>query len=484
MSVFNPNGPGPAIQVSPNEQAYFGPPPAQLESLVNYSNTPSTNAGAIINGNFSELFAYTVPYQQTAAEIAAGVTPTNYEYAPGNVLRYGADPTGVADSTTAIINAVAQFASSGGRVILPPGTYAISSEIGINDSGISLVGAGRGGLHDTGTQVGAATVIKWVGGATGSPMVSVVPATGATRSLKNCDVTGILFDGGGNANVGLQIWSLSNSEIRICGTNCKTNVFEAHIFSGLLEASDCQQNDIWIDGDQLSAGDGMIAGFYADSVTSGTQGNFSFNRIWQISGDYQGASSSNVAVDIQGADNNDFYNIQLYRATPGAGIGVRCIQSSGTGAQAARANVFWHCSPGAGGFYSAGTEAGSYPAVNNNIVFYDTENAAPTPLIGTSSILWWGSNRAPAGLRVALNGANNQIQYSDGRMRYSGAVTIANGANFTITFPTAFPSSVLAASASANGYNQTCYYTATITGITIYNTGSASASFQWFVEGI
>jgi len=46
-------------------------------------------------------------YAQTAAEISAGVTPSNYGYQPGDVRRYGADATGSADSTTAIQSAVA-----------------------------------------------------------------------------------------------------------------------------------------------------------------------------------------------------------------------------------------------------------------------------------------------------------------------------------------------------------------------------------------
>lgn len=43
---------------------------------------------------------------RTAAEIAASVTPTNYDYEPGDVRRYGADPTGAASSTTAINSAL------------------------------------------------------------------------------------------------------------------------------------------------------------------------------------------------------------------------------------------------------------------------------------------------------------------------------------------------------------------------------------------
>ena len=56
-------------------------------------------------------------YARTAAEIAAGVTPTNYAYAPGYVERYGADPTGTNDSGPAFRSACAVASSAGGGVI-------------------------------------------------------------------------------------------------------------------------------------------------------------------------------------------------------------------------------------------------------------------------------------------------------------------------------------------------------------------------------
>lgn len=87
-------------------------------------------------------------YPRTAAEIAASVTPTTYVYPPGNVLRYGADPTGASDSAPAIqaaINALNNwqtYSSSlgnkftpgpdftlGGEVYIPGGIYTISSTI-------------------------------------------------------------------------------------------------------------------------------------------------------------------------------------------------------------------------------------------------------------------------------------------------------------------------------------------------------------------
>jgi hypothetical protein len=63
------------------------------------------------------------PFKRTAVEIAAGVVPTNYAYFPGNVLRYGADPTGVADSTSAFNKA----ATCGYRVLAPKGTYLVTN---------------------------------------------------------------------------------------------------------------------------------------------------------------------------------------------------------------------------------------------------------------------------------------------------------------------------------------------------------------------
>jgi Pectate lyase superfamily protein len=64
-------------------------------------------------------------YPQSAAESSAGVTATNLNYQPGNVLRYGADPTGIADSTAAIQGAltVAQ------AVYFPAGNYTISAAL-------------------------------------------------------------------------------------------------------------------------------------------------------------------------------------------------------------------------------------------------------------------------------------------------------------------------------------------------------------------
>jgi len=60
-------------------------------------------------------------YPQTSSEIAAGVTPTNYLYPLGNVLRYGADSTGATTCQTAVQNAF-NAVGSGGTVTFPSGS--------------------------------------------------------------------------------------------------------------------------------------------------------------------------------------------------------------------------------------------------------------------------------------------------------------------------------------------------------------------------
>ena len=72
-------------------------------------------------------------WPQTAAEFAAGVAPTIYSYQPGDLRRYGADPTGVNDSTVAITNFFAVALANGGlSARLSPGTYKITSTVTVN----------------------------------------------------------------------------------------------------------------------------------------------------------------------------------------------------------------------------------------------------------------------------------------------------------------------------------------------------------------
>jgi hypothetical protein len=90
----------------------------------------------LIDDSFSAL------HPRTAQEAAAGVAPANYRFPPGNVLRYGADPTGSASSYRAVRDCLkaavtgANAAGMGdhGRVYFPRGTYLIDDDAVFNDA--------------------------------------------------------------------------------------------------------------------------------------------------------------------------------------------------------------------------------------------------------------------------------------------------------------------------------------------------------------
>lgn len=111
-----------------------------FDVLGNQINFQDQIAGGI---NLTQQVIGQLLYPQTAAEIAAGVTPTNYAYPPGNVLRYGADPLGVSNSVTAFNSAIASNTSF---CVVPSGTYLLNSNTNVGlwqvSAGVTFTGAG------------------------------------------------------------------------------------------------------------------------------------------------------------------------------------------------------------------------------------------------------------------------------------------------------------------------------------------------------
>jgi hypothetical protein len=73
-----------------------------------------------------------------ALAVAVGVNVLNTAYAGG------ADPTGVADSTTALAAAKAAALASGGPMVIPAGTYKITSKLDWTNDNLTIAGAGAG----------------------------------------------------------------------------------------------------------------------------------------------------------------------------------------------------------------------------------------------------------------------------------------------------------------------------------------------------
>lgn len=101
--------------------------------------TPVTRYITAANARASGLGVY---WPRTALEIANSITPTDYTYEPGNVMRYGAvadsgDSLQGTDCHTAFQNAV----NSGHAVYVPEGWYAVESTIEVfNKSTAGLTG--------------------------------------------------------------------------------------------------------------------------------------------------------------------------------------------------------------------------------------------------------------------------------------------------------------------------------------------------------
>jgi len=73
-----------------------------------------------------------------------------------NVITYGADPTGVADSSQAFRDAIASFSpeddSSAGTVVVPPGTYRLASLVRIKKN-VDIIGCNPPGAYSGGCRI-------------------------------------------------------------------------------------------------------------------------------------------------------------------------------------------------------------------------------------------------------------------------------------------------------------------------------------------
>ena len=98
-------------------------------------------------------------FGQTPSEAAAGVTPTDLGYPAGDVRRYGADPTGKINSSTAWANAIAcndhVFDGSPGG-----GTYLFDSEVVISRYPVSICGA----VKSIGDGTGGTRIVTFLDG--------------------------------------------------------------------------------------------------------------------------------------------------------------------------------------------------------------------------------------------------------------------------------------------------------------------------------
>ena len=121
-----------------------------------------------------------------------------------NVVSHGADPTGSADSTSAIQAAINALPSSGGVVYLPAGTYTVSSTVTCTTTPAYFVGDGAW-----------ATTLAFTG--TGDCVRVYDPTTYSSRTRYAGGFCGITIDGthAGAGSTGLHVGDLLQYELDV-----------------------------------------------------------------------------------------------------------------------------------------------------------------------------------------------------------------------------------------------------------------------------
>jgi hypothetical protein len=292
--------------------------PVNVGTAPNAGNgDPLRTAFTKLNANDAQLYTQ---YVRTAAEITAGITPTNYGYLPLNVLRYGADPTGVADSTTAINNCNLVAAASNGRCVFAPGTYTDATSVTI-----------KTGVVD---DCQGATITY-----SGSSYAFTTPTTGTTNyaGISNCVIN--LTNNAAGAIQGLSLYKSTFNNIHIGGTSVGTtnilialgtNTSGTNNPAGNLNNSFNKWDTI---SAELQFGTGMqlLGADSAHFVTDNSYNNIEFN------GAPNGGAMVYGIEFNQWCDTNIFSGhtlVRLNTTSPANGIGVAFATGSGGGVYA------------------------------------------------------------------------------------------------------------------------------------------------------
>jgi len=184
--VADANGRFAPIYLDPNADADYRVQLYTLGSVLIYDEDNYPKSGISRSSVGQTLWPV------TDAETSAGITPTNYYYAPGNVLRYGAAGDGATDDTAAFISAHSALPAAGGKITVPAGSYLITGEVEFTKRTI-LEGVG---FSNADAILGATTLIK----------EATVATNLLTLSATGCVIRDLTIQGqSGNSGDGIQI---------------------------------------------------------------------------------------------------------------------------------------------------------------------------------------------------------------------------------------------------------------------------------------
>jgi hypothetical protein len=311
---------------------------------------------------------------------------------------------------TTIPTALAALGPNGGIVMVPPGTYDISSTIANHANNVLLMCEGSGGGFvgvTTFAPIPGSCILNWQGPA-GGTMVSWSEASGGTNAIAGGGVQGFDFEGNGSAAVGLHVADEAYGQF-------KNNYFAEFTKAGLLVDCTPDTGKYWNAGNkatqfnvfenlnfkQIDAAGNAIYDGENNNITSDP----AFNTFINIRAVHIGNG-----ITISNADDDRFYNVVTVRISGSTGTGVYLTgipNSSGVPSldvnNSARNISFYGLDPGAGGLRQDGGATG------NVVHDYITENGAPVPLVGstvTNGSLQWNE--------VGIGATSNAISIYQG----------------------------------------------------------------------
>lgn len=196
-------------------------------------------------------------------------TVTNPATAPGTtydvVADFGADPTGAADATTSLQNALNAAAanSAGACVSFPAGTYTISSKLalGAGTAGIQILGAGAG-----------STTLRMSDSAPFSPDIPVNTVIDPqvmkaddengmlylAPSIQPVELSGITFDTNGKRAIVLQIDGCSGVSVTDTVFVADSYPDDAWLYAGVCSIFAQNTRDLTVDGCSFTCHKGIF----------------------------------------------------------------------------------------------------------------------------------------------------------------------------------------------------------------------------------
>jgi hypothetical protein len=318
----------------------------------------------------------TPPRVENGGAAKSGELPLASSYIHGliNVKNppYNAVGNGVADDTAAFTAAIAALPATGGKIVVPTGTYKITSTITFNKP-VNLEGAGVAAdmFSTDGTTVqynnSAGVKLLWAGGA--SDMIRFTNTQGNY-------VSNIIFDGGGVATYAAKLDRVRHSKFN-------SVAFLRGATAGMIVGSTSSVNDGSYINDFISCVWSGASGIIIDKIApTGTTGAY-HQRFYSPHVEYYGKDVNDNGIRIISGDNNAFFESFVWdhaNASPRPSI---FIAGNHVDAYSSYNSRFWGVQASHGIVVGAGNPYAGFAWG------YDRTNGQPAPVVGAGSRFGW-----------------------------------------------------------------------------------------------